>query len=1743
MAAGERSAAEKRLLENLQNDLRLLSNEAKKKHPPLKEAAESGIIKVRNAAAKHHDLRLALLSESPEILEPFFLGCDTRNAKIVQICLSAIQKLVTYEAVSLTAASNIITCLWNLMESGIEELKLLQTVTLLLTANTVVQGDSLAKAIVLCFRLHFTKNSTTNNTASATVRQLVSAVFERVQAEDAAMADAVKTEDVNLEELKAGSRSPPKSLQPCAADAFLLFQDLVQMVNADQPLWLVGLTEMTRTLGLELVESILASFPEAFLRHPEFRFLLKERVCPLVIKLFSPNAQRQAAPAPDRPFFPISMRLVRVVSVLIHRFYATLVTECEIFLSLVVKFLDHEKPNWQRTLALEVLHKLCSQPELLKSFCESYDMKDHSTKIFQDMVNALGAYVQALFVSAPCHHHYHHGGGVGGGGGAGGGAVLPPPSVPLGGSGGVLPGGGGSASSLSQPPQAAFLYRGVWMPLLPQVATPGVCKATYMEMLDRVEPPVVAEGYGVSLGYVCLLEVVHSIATVVDQTKGGGGGGKKADADGLRLHRQLVSSSWCGLLAALSLLLDASTDEAATEEILKTMQVFASLCGRLQLSTPRDAFITAMCKGSLPPHYTLTVLNSAFPKGSASPHPRGDGSSDRPGGVGGPGGGPGAGASPVPLPQQGPNLGPFLGGPGCDPHDAPRQQVVAVGTPLPTPSLGGHQGPVMLTAKNLQCMRALLGLAQAHGAVLGSAWHLVLTTLQHLVWILGLKPSTGGSLKAAPKNGSDGTAGAPGTGGTNASSVITTAVMADLPVLSAMLSRLFESSHYVPLAGTLSRVFHNSQYLDDVALHHLIDALCKLSTESMELAYNNREPSLFAVAKLLETGLVNLGRVEALWRPVTQHLLEVCAHPHTRMREWGAEALTYLVKAALNHAPTTTAGGDNDGGGGGAGEASATSAASDGATAPVHAPPSSRRSLQVLLLAPLVEMASAHPDIRQKQLDCTLSLLHSNGETLTHGWPQVLTIIGAISENHGESLIRSAFQCLQLVVADFLPIMPRACLQLCVDTAARFGSQGQELNVSLTAVGLLWHMADYLYQNAEQLKQGEGDWDALWMCLFQRLGELCVDPRSAVRKSAGQTLFSTINAHGSVLRQETWQAVLWQVLFPLLDRVRTLSGSASTEKVNDMGGNILIHHSRNTAQKQWAETQVLTLSGVARVFHVKREVLHTLGDFPRAWALLLEFIENSALSKNNEVSLSALKSFQEILHLSRPSEGAGNGGALLGRSADPQGEAALWCAAWKVWYNIGIESTRPPPDVAVEDARFSNGLALLYIPSQAFLTALVQIFPHLFQHIKNRFVVSDFQKFATVVQNAVAAPVHGDASPFILPTLAEVVLTTLQESVLNAMDSLHKEALTGADSLQAMVPSIFGQLLSFACYACQAPAYGKLQVRPGLASKHLDWVTLSFVPFGERAMDMAVSLYVQTAQRPVVMQADILHAIVKTLHVPLSMKYNCPSQSTWKLAVTSLLAVLRVGLPIAHNNGLFKDLWSDLATTLEEFLFSTSNPPPTQSLEDQQCDEMLDCKVVQLIREIILPHSSHVPKDFVLKIVALLNKGSIHSATSSTPVDTESTRKLREEFAKACFETLLQFSFLGGIMLPEGGVVNRLAVTSLLHRFQEVICHYVEDEQLSGKCPLPRHRMAEISFVLKAVATLTASLKKAPPDNVEWSVWEQLIALYPHLVSCTTSTSAQVCRSLREALHEYADLLAPPRSPPPQRNGGRPAAT
>ena len=48
----------------------------------------------------------------------------------------------------------------------------------------------------------------------------------------------------------------------------------------------------------------------------------------------------------------------------------------------------------------------------------------------------------------------------------------------------------------------------------------------------------------------------------------------------------------------------------------------------------------------------------------------------------------------------------------------------------------------------------------------------------------------------------------------------------------------------------------------------------------------------------------------------------------------------------------------------------------------------------------------------------------------------------------------------------------------------------------------------------------------------------------------------------------------------------------------------------------------------------------------------------------------------------------------------------------------------------------------------------------------------------------------------------------------------------------------------------------------------------------------------------------------------------------------------------------------------------------------------------------------------------------------------------------------------------------------------------------------------------------------------------QVIQLYPHLVAATATSTPAVAASLQQALHQYSDLLQPPR--PLLHNGNTP---
>ncbi|CAG5105664.1 Oidioi.mRNA.OKI2018_I69.chr1.g2338.t1.cds [Oikopleura dioica] len=79
--------------------------------------------------------------------------------------------------------------------------------------------------------------------------------------------------------------------------------------------------------------------------------------------------------------------------------------------------------------------------------------------------------------------------------------------------------------------------------------------------------------------------------------------------------------------------------------------------------------------------------------------------------------------------------------------------------------------------------------------------------------------------------------------------------------------------------------------------------------------------------------------------------------------------------------------------------------------------------------------------------------------------------------------------------------------------------------------------------------------------------------------------------------------------------------------------NFLVHHSRDTAEKQWAETKRLTLQGLTKLFKDNKSGLNP-AEWVRCWKGMLQYIEEYAFSDNKEVSGGALEAFKELLEAS-----------------------------------------------------------------------------------------------------------------------------------------------------------------------------------------------------------------------------------------------------------------------------------------------------------------------------------------------------------------------------------------------------------------------------------------------------------------------------------------------------------------------------
>lgn len=126
------------------------------------------------------------LEKRPSFVTPFLIACGTKNVKFTGIAVVCFQRLIVSRALAKVRLREVLEALREATSAGLDvQLKILQALpSLLQNYADDLKGELLAAALNICTILQASKNGIVNNTAAATLQQLVVSVFDKIVAED-----------------------------------------------------------------------------------------------------------------------------------------------------------------------------------------------------------------------------------------------------------------------------------------------------------------------------------------------------------------------------------------------------------------------------------------------------------------------------------------------------------------------------------------------------------------------------------------------------------------------------------------------------------------------------------------------------------------------------------------------------------------------------------------------------------------------------------------------------------------------------------------------------------------------------------------------------------------------------------------------------------------------------------------------------------------------------------------------------------------------------------------------------------------------------------------------------------------------------------------------------------------------------------------------------------------------------------------------------------------------------------------------------------------------------------------------------------------------------------------------------------------------------------------------------------------------------------------------------------------------
>mgnify|MGYP006414440631 CR=1 FL=1 len=494
----------------------------------------------------------------------------------------------------------------------------------------------------------------------------------------------------------------------------------------------------------------------------------------------------------------------------------------------------------------------------------------------------------------------------------------------------------------------------------------------------------------------------------------------------------------------------------------------------------------------------------------------------------------------------------------------------------------------------------------------------------------------------------------------------------------------------VGLLDNIESVFSSSDKLNDKSLLRMLNILISIALRPVMSSSSDdpgravplfRNASLFASRKAVQVACVNSNRLELTWKTLIEFLLKLVKLRDADVRSFALESIKNVSEVALE-----VSHGESE-------------------------------WLERIVACLNGLMRDEDTNVARDSVVTFLKLLESSGSYFCEGWELVLQSLLPMSLSPNKVVVQSSFQCLQFIRSNFLNVLRKGDLHKFVLTSSAYVHQQCDMNIALAAVESLWNVGDLLAKGESgENSSDELTFQCMWLSLLREMRVSCLDSRPEVRASSIRTLFTTLANHGSILTEDSWIASLENTIIALLIDVLDVAERPPTPSRAPKQDDVVMHFSRNSAEKQWNETKILALDGVCHTLKLYIDVIGKWtffeGFYKRICALLVSFSKSSS----PEVFLASVKGLFDILETHGAFSKLGKSGEVCFRaSLDSLDEMAVFlcskdCIAYSQVYMVrfleiySLIYERLSSHFLEEDVRKYIGVLkrLALIPSQSF---------------------------------------------------------------------------------------------------------------------------------------------------------------------------------------------------------------------------------------------------------------------------------------------------------------------------------------------------------------------------------------------------------------------------------------------------------